>query len=200
MLLVVAMRTLKRVTVYCGSSDDTPAIHREAAADFGRLLARRGIDLVFGGGRVGLMGAMATAALEAGGRVYGVIPELLRDLEVAHQGCTELFVVSDMHTRKAMMASLGDAFVALPGGMGTFEELFEMMTWTQLGYQDKPVGLLNVDGYYDQLLGFLDHSANVGFVREQHRDLLKHSTDPAALLDALANAPRGLYGAAAKLG
>ena len=180
------MRRFRRVCVYCGSSNDVSEAYLRAARELGVLLAGRGIGVVFGGGRVGLMGALADGALAAGGEVLGVIPEKLQSLELGHLGLTELFVVDSMHARKTMMAHLSDAFVALPGGWGTLEEIFEVTTWTQLNYHHKPVGLLNVDGYYDRLLEFLAHAASEGFVRPAHRNLMQSSSDPAALLEAMA--------------
>lgn len=150
-----------------------------------RCLARRGLDVVFGGGSVGLMGALADAALEAGAKVTGVIPKKLLDLELGHRGVTELVVVETMHERKHRMAELSDAFVALPGGWGTLEEIFEVTTWTQLGYHEKPVGLLNAHGFYDKLLSFLDESAELGFIRREHRPILQAAIDPDALLEQL---------------
>jgi uncharacterized protein (TIGR00730 family) len=152
----------------------------------GRALLARGIDLVFGGGRVGLMGVLADTVLAGGGQVFGVIPAKLQELELGHDGCTELFVVDTMHTRKQKMARLADGFVALPGGYGTLEELFEVTTWTQLEYHRKPVGLLNVHGYYDHLVAWIAHAAERGFVRPVHRRLINVHADPAALLDAMA--------------
>ena len=151
----------------------------------GRLLCQRGIDLVYGGGNVGLMGALADACLAAGGRVIGVIPQALADREVAHTGLTELRVVSSMHERKSVMAQLADAFVALPGGYGTWEELFEVLSWSQLGIQRKACGLLNVRGYYDPLLELANKAVSEGFLREVNRDLLLSDVDPARLLDRL---------------
>ncbi len=180
------MSAFRRVCVYCGSSNKVDELYREAARAVGRLLAERGIGLVFGGGRVGLMGVVADAVLAAGGEVHGVIPHKLQALELGHEGCTELFVVDSMHARKMMMAQLSDAFIALPGGWGTFEELCEVTTWTQLNYHKKPVGILNVAGYYDHFLAFIRHAADVGFVRPQHRNLLQASDDPADLLEKLA--------------
>ena len=174
--------------MYCGSSTGAKPIYAEAAQAMGHALVDRGIGLVFGAGRVGLMGAIAEAVLERGGEAYGVIPEKLMDLELAHPGLTELFVVQGMHPRKLLMGQLSDAFIAMPGGYGTFEELFEVITWTQLNYHLKPVGLLNVDGYYDDLLRFLDHSRDEGFVRSIHRDMLVADADPHVLLDKLAHA------------
>ncbi len=161
------------------------ALHTEAAQAVGRLLCRRGVELVYGGGNVGLMGVLADACLAEGGRVIGVIPQALVDREVAHQGLTELRVVSSMHERKAAMAELSDAFAALPGGYGTWEELFEMLTWTQLGIQRKPCGLLNVNGYYDPLLELADQAVSEGFLREVNRELLLSDNEPERLLDRL---------------
>jgi uncharacterized protein (TIGR00730 family) len=172
--------------VYCGSSNDVDDRWRAAARSMARCLAKRGIGVVFGGGCVGLMGALADEALEAGSEVIGVIPQKLLDLEVGHPRVTQLVVVETMHQRKHRMAELSDAFVALPGGWGTLEEIFEVTTWTQLGYHEKPVGLLNVGGYYDGLVGFLDHAAAEGFIRPLHRSILQASADPDALLDAMA--------------
>ncbi len=153
----------------------------------GRALAGRGIDVVFGGGHVGLMGAVADAALAAGAQVYGVIPEKLFELELGHRGVTKLEVVATMHQRKQRMAELADAFVALPGGWGTLEEIFEVTTWTQLGYHEKPVGILNAHGFYDPLLAFLSNAADEAFIRPAYRDLLQHASDAELLLDSLAS-------------
>jgi uncharacterized protein (TIGR00730 family) len=180
------MRRFRRVCVYCGSSNDTAERWRDAARATAACLAKRGIGVVFGGGSVGLMGALADAALAAGAEVIGVIPRKLLDLELGHPRVTELVVVDTMHQRKHRMAELSDAFVALPGGWGTLEEIFEVTTWTQLGYHEKPVGLLNVDGYYDALVGFLDHAAAEGFIRPQHRAILQASRDVDELLEKLA--------------
>lgn len=163
-------------------------VYRAAAAALGTALAERGIGLVYGGARVGLMGVVADAALAAGGEVTGVIPQALVDREIGHSGLSDLRLVGSMHERKALMASLADAFVALPGGIGTFEELFEMWTWTQLGSHAKPCGLLNVAGFYDRLLGFLDHVVGEGFLKPVHREMLLVGDEPGALLDALASA------------
>ena len=181
------MRIFRRVAVYCGSSTGHHPDYAIAAYNFGDLLARRGIGVVYGGGGVGLMKAVADGALAAGGEVIGVIPEKLQRLELAHPGVT-LEVVSGMHPRKLRMAELADACVALPGGYGTFEELFEVITWTQLGYHDLPVGLLDVRGYYARLDAFLDHAVAEGFVRPLHRPLVLRDDDPARLLDRLARA------------
>jgi hypothetical protein len=161
--------------------------YAQAAQTVARLLCRRGIELVYGGGNVGLMGTLADACLQAGGRVIGVIPQALADKEVAHTGVTELRVVSSMHERKSVMADLSDAFVALPGGYGTWEELFEVLSWSQLGIQRKACGLLNVEGYYDPLLELADKAVSQGFLREVHRDLLLSDDDPERLLDRLSS-------------
>lgn len=175
----------KRVCVFCGSQNGIDPVYREVAEGLGQLLASRGIGLVFGGGKVGLMGATADAALAGGGEVLGVIPEKLRALEVAHTGLTELFVVESMHARKAMMAHLASAFMVLPGAWGTLEEMFEILTWTQLRYHRKPIGLVNVKGYFDHLLAFADHAVAQGFLTAENRGLLVAHPDPATLLSAL---------------
>ena len=176
------MRTL---CVYCGSSPGNDPAFAEAARTVGTLIGREGWQLVYGGGRAGLMGIVADAALAAGAPVIGVIPESLMARELGHPGLTELHVVETMHQRKTMMAERADAFVALPGGIGTFEELFEVWTWRQLGYHDKPVGLLNVAGYYDALLAFLDQATGKGFMRAAQHELLQVHTDPRTLLARL---------------
>jgi uncharacterized protein (TIGR00730 family) len=176
------MRTL---CVYCGSSPGNDPAFAEAARTVGTLIGREGWQLVYGGGRAGLMGIVADAALAAGAPVVGVIPQSLMVRELGHPGLTELHVVETMHQRKTLMAERADAFVALPGGIGTFEELFEVWTWRQLGYHDKPVGLLNVAGYYDPLLAFLDQATGKGFMRAAQHELLQVHTDPRALLARL---------------
>jgi uncharacterized protein (TIGR00730 family) len=178
---------LRRICVFCGSSSGIRPIYQQAAQAVGQLLCRRGIELVYGGGRVGLMGIVADACLSEGGRVIGVIPQALADKEVAHTGLTELRIVGSMHERKTMMGDLSDAFVALPGGFGTWEEFFEVLTWAQLGIQRKACGMLNVDGYYDPLLQMADRALSEGFVREGHRDLLLSDADPERLLDRLSS-------------
>jgi len=178
---------LRRICVFCGSSFGSRPAYREAAETVGRLLGRRGIELVYGGSNVGLMGVMADACLEGGGRVIGVIPQALVDKEVAHLGLTELRVVNSMHERKFLMADLSDAFLALPGGYGTWDEFCEVLTWSQLGIQRKACGLLNVNGYYDAFLEFADRAVAEGFLRDVHRGLLLSDNDPARLLDRLAN-------------
>ncbi|GIG54333.1 TIGR00730 family Rossman fold protein [Demequina activiva] len=177
--------TLKRVCVFAGSSPGADPRFMESATALGTLLASRGIGVVFGGGSVGLMGAVADAALKAGGEVIGVIPEALDRREVSHRGVTQLHVVDTMHERKAMMADLSDAFIALPGGLGTFEEVLEVTTWTQLGFHDKPVGLLSVAGFYDDLKQLLDHAVRQRFIRPEHRALLLTEDDAEGLLERL---------------
>ena len=175
---------MQRICVYTGSSPGARPEYAEAAVALGRTLAGQGIGLVYGGAMVGLMGTVADAALAAGGDVIGVMPQALVDREIGHTGLTELRVVGSMHERKALMAELADGFVALPGGVGTLEELFEVYTWTQLGLQSKPIGLLDVRGYYAQLAGFLDHAVAERFITPEHRAMLVVEQDPAALLDA----------------
>jgi uncharacterized protein (TIGR00730 family) len=163
---------MRRLAVYCGSASPADPVYLEAARIVGRTLAERGIGVVYGGGRLGLMGAVADAALAAGGEVIGVIPQALVDAEVAHRGCTELHVVADMHERKRLFTDLSDGFVTLPGGVGTMDELWEAVSWAQLGYHEKPVGLLNVAGFYDGLIAFNRTMIDVGFVRAQHAGIL----------------------------
>ncbi len=171
--------------VYCGSRPGAQPAYADAARAVGRWIGRRGGQLVYGGGRNGLMGLVADSTLQAGGRVVGVIPKALVEKEWAHHGCSELHVVDTMHERKRLMAERADAFLALPGGIGTFEEFFEVWTWRQLGYHDKPVGLLNVNGYYDGLLGFLRNSVQAQFMGEWQMDLMRVSPDVDALLPEL---------------
>lgn len=176
---------MNTVCVFAGSSAGARAHFRAAAEALGRTLAERGIGLVYGGARVGLMGAVADAALAGGARVTGVIPDALLAKEVAHTGLTELRVVGSMHQRKALMAELADGFIALPGGWGTVEEFFEMLTWGQLGLHRKPCGLLNCEGYFDRLLAFVDHSIEQAFVRREYRAMISVAVSPAELLDLL---------------
>lgn len=175
-----------RLAVYCGSNMGTDPAFAEAAASIGRALAERGIGLIYGGGRRGLMGVLADSALAAGGEVIGVIPEALRTAEIAHRGCTELHVVANMHERKAMMTDLCDGFITIPGGIGTMDELFEALSWGLLGYHAKPCGLLNVGGYYDSLIAFLDGMVVAGFLRPQHRGNLIEADGLDALLEKFA--------------
>jgi len=177
-----------RICVFAGSSFGQSDSFREAAKGFGQLIARRGLGVVYGGARVGLMGAVADAALAEGGEVIGVLPKKLVDLELAHDGLSELHVVDSMHDRKALMAELADAFVALPGGIGTLEETFEVLTWTQLGFHAKPVGLLNVGNFFDRLLDFLDHLSVTRFLKPEHRGLLLDDHDPNRLLSRIMEA------------
>lgn len=177
---------MKRLAVYCGSATPADLTYIDAARHVGRTLAERGIGVIYGGGRLGLMGAVADAALEAGGEVIGVIPEALVGAEVAHRGCTELHVVQTMHQRKQLFTDLSDGFVTLPGGVGTMDELWEAISWAQLGYHSKPVGLLNVAGFYDQLIGFNRQMVEAGFIRAQHAGILIHEDSIEALLNAMA--------------
>jgi uncharacterized protein (TIGR00730 family) len=179
------MRRLRRVCVYCGSSSGSRPSFASAAAALGRLLAGQGIGVVYGGAAVGLMGIVADAALDAGGEVIGVMPDKLFDHEIGHDRLTELHVVGSMHERKALMSELADAFIALPGGYGTLEEVVEAVTWTQLGIHDKPVGLLDVDGYYQHLVAFLDRAVDDQLLRPDSRSLLLHDDDAPRLLDRL---------------
>jgi uncharacterized protein (TIGR00730 family) len=177
---------MKRICVFCGSARGVRPDYADAARRLGRALASRHLALVYGGGRVGLMGEIANSVLDAGGDVVGVIPRSLYEMEVAHTGVTDLRVVDSMHERKALMADLSDGFIALPGGLGTLEELFEVLTWGQLGLHGKPCGLLEVEGYFEHLIAFLSHAVGERFLRAEHRGLLMVATCPAALLDRLA--------------
>jgi uncharacterized protein (TIGR00730 family) len=179
---------LRAVTVYCGSNPGADPAFADGARALARLLASSGVRVVFGGGHVGLMGILADAAMEAGGEVVGVMPQALVDREIAHRGLSDLRVVSSMHERKALMAELGDAFIALPGGIGTLEELIEVYTWSQLGLHRKPLGVLNVNGYYDALGTFLDTAVEARLLRPQQREALIFDADPEALLARLAGA------------
>jgi uncharacterized protein (TIGR00730 family) len=179
---------LRAVAVYCGARRGALAAHAAAVAALGRALARRGIRLVFGGGRVGLMGAIAEACLAAGGEAFGVIPQAMVERELAHPGLTRLEVVDSMHARKARMAELADAFVAAPGGFGTLDEIFEAITWTQLGLHAKPVGFLDVGGFFAPLASQLERMLEAGFIEPAHASMLVFEADPERLLDALAAA------------
>ncbi len=186
---------LRRLCVFCGAGAGNEPVYEDTARSLGRILCRRGIELVYGGGNVGLMGALATACLHAGGRVTGVIPKMLVDREVAHGGLTELRVVGSMHERKFLMADLSDAFLTLPGGFGTWEEFFEILTWSQLGIVRKPCALLNVNGYYDPLLEMADRAVATGFVRDAYRALLLSDTDPERIVERLsASAAQSAHG------
>lgn len=177
---------MKRICVFCGSNYGANPAYAAAAREVGETLAERGIGLVYGGGKVGLMGEMANGALARGGEVIGVIPEALFAKEVGHMGLTALHVVDSMHDRKGMMADLSDGFITLPGGFGTMEEFFEVLTWAQLGLHRKPCGLLNVDGYYDQLLSLFDSFISQRFARGEHRDFILAEREIAPLLDRIA--------------
>ena len=176
---------MKRICVFCASSPGANPRYLAVANQLGVLLAQRGVGLVYGGGSIGLMGKLADAVLAEGGEVIGVIPRALVDREVAHRGLLNLHIVGSMHERKAMMADLADAFIALPGGLGTLEEFCEILTWAQLGIHRKPCGLLNVRGYFDPLLAFLDHIVAEHFMRPEHRAMVLVEDDPERLLDAL---------------
>lgn len=178
-------REMKRLAVYCGSASPEDPRFIQLAYDVGKGLAERGIGVVYGGGRLGLMGATARGALEAGGEVIGVIPDALANSEVANHDCTELYTVSGMHERKQRFTDLSDGFVTIPGGVGTMDELWEAVSWAQLGYHTKPVGLLNAFGFYDHLIAFNRHMANVGFVRPAHQGIILDAETLAALLDRM---------------
>ncbi len=176
---------MQAICVYCGANAGVSPAYAEAARALGRALVADNLSLVYGGGNVGLMGIIADEVLRMGGEVTGVIPTALVEREVGHTGLTRQFIVKDMHERKAMMAELADGFIAMPGGMGTLEELFEMLTWSQLGIHAKPIGLLNVDGFYDGLSGFIAHASAQGFIRPQHAALMMSAPEPQALLRLL---------------
>ncbi|MEO6315842.1 MAG: TIGR00730 family Rossman fold protein [Chitinophagaceae bacterium] len=176
---------MKRLTVFCGSSFGTSPIYEQQSALLGKALAERGIDLVYGGANVGLMGVVADAVLKAGGKVFGVLPRFLKTKEIAHQHLTELILVETMHERKHKMDELSDGVIALPGGFGTMEEFFEMLTWAQLGLHKKPVAILNVDGFYDELIQFLQTMVDKGFLKEVNRRMLLVSSDVTDLLDQM---------------
>ena len=178
---------MKAVAVFCGGSSGMNAAYTQAAEEVGRELAKRNLTLIYGGGHIGLMGILADAALAAGGEVVGVMPQSLVDREIAHASLSRLEIVPDMLTRKARMAELADAFIALPGGYGTLDELFEMLTWTQIGVQIKPCGVLNVEGYYDKLISWIAHADDQGFIRAGHRNLLIAEAETTELLDKLAS-------------
>lgn len=184
-VLEMTNRPIARVCVFCGSNRGIRTEYAAAAERLGRLLAEGGVTLVYGGGRVGLMGVLADAVLAGRGQVIGVIPRALDTIELAHAGLSEMHVVQTMHERKALMADLADGFIALPGGLGTFDETFEIVTWAQLGIHRKPCGLLNVGGYFDKLIAFLDHTVEEQFIKAEHRDLVLIETDPERLLERM---------------
>lgn len=185
---------MKSICVYCGSSDRISSAYLDAARQMGDVLAKRGLILVYGAGCTGIMGVLADAVLEQGGEVVGVIPAMFNVPQLVHKHLTRLEVVTDMHTRKARLAELADAFIALPGGYGTLDELFETLTWAQIGLHHKPIGLLNTHAYFDALLGWIKHAQAEGFIYAEHRSLFTHAESPGDLLDALANhhIPAGL--------
>lgn len=176
---------MKSICVFCGANPGNDPVYAAGARAMGVEIAQRGLTLVYGGGAVGLMGVVANAALEAGGEVHGVIPRALREKEIGHADLTRLEVVDTMHIRKARMAELSDGFIAMPGGIGTFEELFEIWTWGQLGIHQKPLGLLNIAGFYDPLAAFLDGTVEAGFLKQAHRAMAMTDTEPATLLDRM---------------
>ncbi len=178
---------MKNVTVFCGSSNGFRVEYAEAAKDLARCLVERNIRLIYGGGNIGLMGIIADEVMRLGGAVVGIIPESLDKKEVGHRGITELRVVASMHERKALMAELTDGFIAMPGGIGTFEEFFEILTWAQLGFHRKPCGILNVAGYYDGLLALCDNAVGEGFLRDVHRRLILEESEPILLLEKMDN-------------
>lgn len=178
---------IRRLAVYCGSASPADPRYLDLAREVGGMLAQRGIGVVYGGGRLGLMGALANGALQAGGEVIGVIPEAMTDREIANSDCTELRVVKNMHERKAAFTDLSDGFVTIPGGVGTMDELWEAVSWAQLGYHSKPVGLLNAFGFFDHLLAFNRHMAETGFIRPAHQNIIIAESDLDALLDKLAS-------------
>ncbi|MEK8088397.1 TIGR00730 family Rossman fold protein [Thermithiobacillus plumbiphilus] len=179
---------MRSICVFCGSRAGAQPVYQTLAEQLGRHMARQGIRLIYGGGHVGLMGVIADSVLAAGGKVTGVIPQMLMDREVGHRNLTRLHVVGSMHERKAMMAELAEGFIAMPGGIGTFEELFEIWTWAQLGLHRKPIGLLNAGNYYDDLLRFLDHAEGEGFLGERHRQILMTDEHPERLLQSMRDA------------
>lgn len=174
---------MKRIAVFCGSSNGASPVYKEEAVRLGKELAKRGITLVYGGASVGIMGTVADAVLEEGGQVIGVIPKMLEDREISHRGLTELIIVDSMHERKTKMSDLADGFIALPGGPGTLEEFFEIFTWAQLGLHQKPCGILNVNGYYDLLVSFFDHMNEQQFLQDKYRSMALVGTDPGDLLE-----------------
>ncbi|MBN8182383.1 TIGR00730 family Rossman fold protein [Roseibium aggregatum] len=178
---------MKSICVFCGSSYGALEAYADIARETGRAIAEQGYTLVYGGAKVGLMGTVADAALEAGGKVIGVLPRSLQDKEIGHEGLSELHLVDSMHERKAMMADLSDAFIALPGGVGTLEEIFEVWTWGQLGYHKKPCGFLNAESYYDHLIAFLDHQTEQGFTKQVMRDMAQIASSPLDMIRRFEN-------------
>lgn len=184
-----------KIAVFCGSSGGNNAIYRQKAKELGEFFAKKEIELVYGGGRIGLMGAIADSVLSCGGEVFGVIPQHLQDKEIAHQNLSELHVVKDMHTRKALMSERAEAFVAMPGGVGTLEEIFEVWTWLQIGYHNKPCAFYNVNGFYDKLFDFISHMIKEGFLDKKYLDYLIIEDTPEALYESIlhAKSPRSKW-------
>ena len=178
---------MKRICIYCGSSDKISQVYLDAAYQMGQTVAQQGIILIYGAGSTGMMGAVADGALAAGGEVWGVIPKMFDTPQLAHKGLTRYEVTDTMHTRKARMADLAEGFIALPGGFGTFEELFEIITWAQIGVHRKPIGLLNTNGYYGPLLALAQHAADEGFIYREHQQLFAAAATPATLLEKMNN-------------
>src|ERR687894_2902286 len=178
-------RSLTRICVFCGTNPGSQPAYGVAARELGKILAEQGIELVYGGASVGIMGELADAVQEHGGHVTGIIPQQLMEKEAAHTGIRNLIVVASMHQRKSQMADMSDAFIALPGGIGTLEGFFEVLTWGQLGIHAKPAGILNVEGYFDKMTGFLDHAVQEGFLRDTRRDAIIVESDPRALLERM---------------
>lgn len=185
---------MKSICVYCGSSDKLPEVYLQAAAEMGKTIAKQGLRLIYGAGSTGLMGALADAALEEGGEVMGIIPNYFNTPVLAHPNLTQIEIVDTLHQRKARMVELADAFVALPGGFGTLEEFFEVLTWAQIGLHQKPVGLLNIRGYYNLLLSMIEQAQREGFIYDEHRALFYVEENPAELLNELKNhqPPKGI--------
>jgi uncharacterized protein (TIGR00730 family) len=176
---------MQSICIFCGSSGGRNSSYKNAAVKLGQLLAEKKLNLVYGGGNIGLMGQIAHSAMKAGGKAIGVIPRFLVEKELVHTNLTKVHVVDSMHERKAMMAELADAFIAMPGGFGTLEETVEVLTWAQLGLHRKPIGLLNIDGYYDYLNDFFEHMVSEGFLMREYKEMLLIGNDPAAMLDSL---------------
>jgi uncharacterized protein (TIGR00730 family) len=185
---------MQTICVYCGSSDRIPTVYLDAARRLGYTLVERGLTLVYGAGCTGIMGVLADAVLERGGQVVGVIPDMFNTPQLVHKNLTRLEVVADIHIRKSRLVELADAFIALPGGFGTLDELFEILTWAQIGLHQKPIGLLNTNGYFDELLDWIEHAQAEGFIYAEHRSLFSHAETPSDLLDMLVNhrMPAGL--------
>lgn len=181
----IHLPSMNTVCVYCGSSDQIEEGFLQAADEMGRVLSERGLNLVYGAGNTGMMGRLADAVIENGGQAIGIIPKIFETPELMHDGLSELHVVDDMHARKALMAKMSDAFIALPGGFGTFEELFEILTWSQIGLHSKPIGVLNVDKYFTPMLDLIEHARAEGFIYREHRELLISEPIPTELLDKL---------------